>query len=430
MRKHLSALPSLPFRKARCFVLLFVFLLSLSRVLLAAEAIVPGKNASRNTLDSREKWPDLWRQLAKELAATREITDATKPELPNSLKNLIASSQPRAGDILLALIDEPANPFHRRATNAFVQSWDTMAPQQIETYFQSAFRFCTSMRPSYPQGAENSIELDYSTIYGWGGWPNSSETKFGEDDKDFKTTMSRSLDGQPEVELISYWGGRATMGWLPTGKLGVGVHFLTLKLSYEYLFHGQRYHSQVLASLFFEIVAASTDVLRAPPDNLLDSLILSRLKFGETEQTLESPWRRDFIAANTNSQAWEPTSEVEGNGMRHAFHFPAWQLNRPLPVDLCFDVTMKVAGTRESYDAGQILVLRGETSATSFTLSDTFQLLQSRRPLRVGKPLFLRVYFVLRPSLKVALSNRKVTQYYPKVITTGKMRLKITRLTP
>ena len=384
----------------------------------------PLSAASPQKMDSRQKWPALWSEMFAQISAMPAATDVTSPDLPPRLKSLIESSQPQSGDILLEISREPQNPLYRKAIKAFVRSWNTMTPAQIEAYFQSTLGFTASTRESYPQDAEAGIRLEYDIAPGqssWNSWP-LEETGFKSED--FKTWTTISLDGQPRDKPFSYYGPGATVGWIMTQKLGVGTHTISMTLRYEYLLRGEKHSGQVASPLFsFEIVPPEENDLAVPSSRELDALVVSDLQFAETEAVFDAPWRRRFLAENTNSEAWSDNKTYSDNSGTFGFHLPSFNLAKPLPVDLCFEVTMKVEGRRESYPAGQLLILRGDTSCTHFDLrQESFFLLN-----RKGRSGLVPVRFVLQPSRSIALTNPKVTGYYPRVITTGVMRLKLSR---
>jgi hypothetical protein len=364
------------------------------------------------------------------LSGMPEIKNGTKPDLPPRLQSLIASSQPQAGDVLLDVIAEPANPSHRSATNAFVRSWNAMTPAQIRTYFQRALVFTAENRPAYPQKQEVMIGLDYSIRYGHGGWPDLKETGFK--DEDFRTRTLRWLDGRALGEL-TYKGKAAWAGWISTDKLARGTHTVKVALEYDYSLRGENFSDRIEAEPFsFEITPANTpNHLIAPASPELDKLVLANLQFAETDDYFEaSTWRRNFLKNNTNSQAWGANSTYYAHGAVHDFHAPSWRLLKPLPVDLCFEVTMKVHGTGETYQAGWIQVLKGETSGTHFTLRNEDDFIRKRIKLKTKTAQLVPVQYILRPSRARALMDPRVTQYYPRVITTKVLRFKMTRNSP
>ncbi len=424
MKKYQSVFRLLGLAASIAFVVSFA---KGTRLLAAPSFSSAVKAAPQPKTDSRRLWPALWNEMSAQLSTMPEVTNDTRPALPPRLKSLIESSQPQAGDILLAILAEPENPLYRKATNAFVRSWNTMTAEQIEAYFQNALVFKASPRPTYPQGVEAEIRLEYqmargpSGSVGWNAWPLEDEMGFKSED--FKTWTTIFLDGQQRGDPFYFYGPGATVGWISTQKLDVGTHSISMTLRYEYSLHGEKRSGQVSSSDFaFEIVPSVTNELAVVPSPQLDALVLSNLRFAETEEFFDSPWRRRMLTENTDSDAWDPTETYSEGGAEYRLHLPAWRLIKPLPVDLCFEVTMQVEGRRDSYHAGQLVVLRGETFGTYFTLREESRFIATSQKNRWT---LVPVRFVLKPSRTVALTDPGVTGYYSHTLTTGVMRLKI-----
>jgi hypothetical protein len=118
---------------------------------------------------------------------------------------------------------------------------------------------------------------------------------------------------------------------------------------------------------------------------------------------------------------WEPQiTWRSGDGNSGSLHLPLWELKEELPVDLCFDVELRMEETGEVFEANPLVVIKGtKTSGYFFP--------ESSRDFGGGKTGLIPVRIVLKPSRATALTDIRVTQYYQGTITSEPLRAKVMR---
>ncbi len=351
------------------------------------------------------------------LSEMPEILHESKPPVPPELAQIVRLGQPRTGDFLLSLIADPADPLHRRATNTFVLTWDTMSARQIDTYVQRVIRPRANGRPKYPQGVDALLEMVYTGPYGWGSWPTEPLVRF-------PTRTTHYLDGEPYGKPFAYEGPGATTGWVRTKDLAPGRHEVRMAVEYEFGHRGATHRCSLGSKPFaFEVVAADTpDELIAPRDRDLDEAVRAAFGTAETEEAF-APKPRIELRLRFDEppppDPWVPqVTWRTAAGESGSLHVPVWRVTKPLPVDLCFEVTIRDVEGGKTYPADSLVVRRGTTSQGFFVPRDVSAFAR-------GKSGFVPVRVVLRPSRGLALTVPEVTRYYANEIVSDVMRMKV-----
>jgi hypothetical protein len=344
--------------------------------------------------------------------------------LPPDVANNITANQPQAGDFLLSVIGDPKHRLHRAAVNAFVQSWETMTGDQIRTYLLRSLILSPYMaRPAYPRGIDGGFAMGLTVRYDYGGRP--------EQNKQVKitTVTEHFVDGKPYGKPSRYGPPGGVTGHIKAGEMSVGRHTAAMATRFELIHRGQTVTGSVRSEDFpFEVLPADTpDDLIAPKDAEMEKLVRSALRIAETEESFETQEARNqrmFRGAWPQQETdwWRPQSMwQEANGL-NSLYVPVWRLEKPLPVDLCFSVTVRIEATGEEYEAYPLVVLKGTTTQG---LSGGYFMLRGGQDITKGRTGFIPVRLILRPSRSSALYSLKVTRYYPGEIVTEPLRLKI-----
>ena len=332
--------------------------------------------------------------IRRRLAALPEIDDS-RPPLPEDLKHLISFYQPRSGDYLLSIIGNTEDELNRRATNAFLHTWESMTTSQIQSYLQLAMTPNAKLRNRYPQGVDAWIAMGYHIRYGWGGWPPDQGFEM-------QTVTSHFLDGKPYGKPFAYSGPLACTGWLRTKDRALGKHSFHLVTEYKFVRNDRTYTGRARSQTYeFEMVSADTpNDLVAPSDPKIDQLVRKAFQFSETREEV----REGAIRIRTGDFSPE---------------YPCWKLTRDLPVDLCFEVEFHVQQTGKVFEGNPLVVLKGNKGEGYF---------RPRRRLvsefANGQEGFIPIKLVLKPSRAMALTDPRVTQYYPGTITSEVLRAK------
>ncbi|MDQ3813179.1 MAG: hypothetical protein M3347_04410 [Armatimonadota bacterium] len=357
----------------------------------------------------------LHRKIRALLASMADTQGDTKVSLPVSLTEIIVINQPVSGNFLLSLIAHPQDKLHRRAVNAFVQSWDTMNVQQVDTYFQRAIELEVNHRERYPQRSGAAIEMGYAVAYGWGGWPAQSQLEL-------KTLTHHFVDDKPYAHATSYKGPMATTGWIHINDLSRGKHTAHLLLEYEFTHQGVRYQGRLKSKKFgFYVVDARTpDDLMAPPSRELEATARAAFHVAETWGGLESQLPSGVsFGSSFGLRSWEPQmSGRAASGEVYELHVPFWGVAPELPVDLFFDVEIHDLSTGKVFEGDPVEVRRGEKRVGYFAPD-------SRGDFAVGRSGFVPVKIVLKPSRARALSRTWTTRYYPGILIFEGLRAKV-----
>lgn len=343
------------------------------------------------------------------LAALPDVPPGSRPPIPDTLRQLILTYQPKSGDLLLSIIADVNEKLNRRAANVLVHTWNSMTPAQFERYFQHTMEPRAKPRKQYPQGVDALIEMGY----GWGGWPH---------DKSFElqTVTNHFLDGKPYGKPFAYQGPGACTGWVRTKDLTVGKHTLRLATEYKYVRENKTYSGRAESKPYeFEMVSADTpDDLVAPHDPKIDQLVRNSLQFSETRPLPRHVIERGF-PLDPRRDPWEPQiTWRSGTGESGSLHMPLWKLTRQLPVDLCFAVEIHIEQTGEVYEGYPLVVLAGREARGYFSPRESVS------GFAKGQDGLIPLKIVLKPSRATALTNTKVTQYYPGTITSKVLRAK------
>jgi hypothetical protein len=349
------------------------------------------------------------------LSALPEIDDS-RPPLPEDLKHLILLYQPRSGDFLLSIIGNADDKLNRRATNAFLHTWESMTPVQIQSYLQLAMTPYAKLRQQYPQSVDAMIEMGYHVRYGWGGWP--PDTQF-----EMKTVTTHVLDGKAYGKPFSYQGPLAGTGWLRTKDQALGKHSFHLVTEYQFVRDKRTYTGRAESQTYdFEMVAADTpNDLVAPDDPATDQLVREALQFSEIRlEVRNGPIQVNAVGdVPPERDPWEPQiTWKSGDGRCGSLHMPLWKLTRELPVDLCFEVEFHIEGTGDVFAGDPLVVFKGKRVDGYFSprgLPSEFA---------KGKEGLIPLRIVLRPSRALALTYTDVTQYYSGTITSPVLRAK------
>src|SRR5262245_54632423 len=329
------------------------------------------------------------------------------PETPDPLPGIVAfvaGHQPKSGDFLLKIIAEPNHQLHRPATQLFCESWVSASPQQLRTYLETTFGLQAVHRPRYPPGLDDHIGPRFWHQYGSVGWPK---------DLHGQITITHKLDGKLHGKplVFTYPGGGAATGSLNAGKLEQGNHSVGCKVECVFTHQGREHRCKTRSEevAFAVGPAVLANELVAPTDVALAKQVRAALRMLD----YEGQDGRDKVA-----RPWHPqTTWLEPQGSR-GLHAPVWLVKEPLPVDLCFDVTMRDLHTGQSYPAESLVLHKGKLGRGDFTLRDP-------RAFCADRDGFIQVQIELRPSPTQALSDPMVTKYFPWPITSPTLRAKI-----
>jgi RNA polymerase sigma factor (sigma-70 family) len=350
--------------------------------------------------------------ILKYLASQSPVYEDKSPEVPESIKGIVAKYQPASGNLLLGLVTKTRHRLHWPATNLFVQTWDGQTPAQLDAYMHSQLRLQPAFRPCYPAQVNAGIALGFHFSYGHGGRPRGLT---------WQTRTVHYLDGQQygKPYMWTYPSG-ATTGWIWTGPLAEGKHHFHYVLEYTLTHRGQQHQGKVRSQDYtFEVLPAGTpDDLIAPKDAATDALVRQALEIMECEKQPEpGPLSGGF---QPSVDAWAPQITWKTPaGKSMGLHVPVWRVNAALPVDLCFEVTFEDLGTGQTYKGDLLVLLKGKTCHLGYlTLRDVHAFSKDRTG-------FVNVRVRLTPSRALALSVPEITHYYPGSHSQV-LRLKIT----
>ncbi|HYT92401.1 MAG TPA: RNA polymerase sigma factor [Gemmataceae bacterium] len=349
-------------------------------------------------------------EILRFLERQSPVYEDKRIDVPENIKAVVAGHQPAAGDLLLTIIGNDRDKLHWPAVNLFAQTWNSHSAAQVETYLQKQFRFQVPHRPRYPAGVDAGIGLGYYLHYDAGSWPRGLT---------WQTRTAHYLDGQPygKPYLRSGSDPGVTTGWIWTGKLAEGKHVFGMVVAYEFTHRGKKHQGTVRApERMFEVTPANTsNELIAPADAETDKRVRQQLQILEHEPVPEISFRGEM----PKSDPWQPQitwKTADGKGM--GLSVPVWQVNEPLPVDLCFEVVFEDLSTGKRFQADPLILLKDKTRHRGYlTLRDVHGFASKRSG-------FVNVRVHLLPSRALALTEPAVTRYYPGTITVER-RLKI-----
>jgi hypothetical protein len=354
-------------------------------------------------------------ELRDALAALPPLPAEERAELPEGLKRLIQSAQPQSGDFLVSLAGAPRHPLHRQAVNAVVQTWDAMSPAQIETYLKHSLVPMVWHRQRYPCGVEAMVGLGYQLRHGWASRPPADRVQLST-----STTHFRDGKRYGEPYRYPYPSSGCTTGWMRTQDLAVGRHTAALEVAFELEHRGKKVTGSVRsAEVPFEVIADRRDDLIAPKDPKVARLVRESLAIGETEER-KSEKMLIRVGGFREPDPWRPQiTWTDPGGKPNGLHVPIWRVEQPLPVDLCFAVTIRVEGTREEYAGDPLIVYKGTTRPLGYFSPRDVQ------KLAHGRSGFVPVRLVLKPSRMHALSDPKIGAYFGEEIVSDVFRLKV-----
>ncbi len=348
------------------------------------------------------------------LAKTPTTQHDMRPPIFARLNQLIESHQPKSGDFLLSIIANPEDEIHRAATDAFVEKWDTMTAEQIDTFFQRSLVPEVIGRRSYPQGFSAGVQMMYIVRYGWCGAPSDGNLYF-------KTRTTHFLDGAQYGKPYAYQGPSACTGWVDAKSLKLGPHTVEMTLEYEFSHRGAIQKGEIRSKPYvFNVVDKDApDDLAAHPSRRVRKAVRAALEVAETEDAFQPRAQLEFLGNGDRPDPWQPQVKWNaGGGHAGDMHLPVWRVSRELPVDLCFEVEIRDVKTGEVFPAFSLIVPKGKTASGFFCPREPQKLAQGRSGL-------VPVEIALRPSRGMALSCIEITNYYPHTITTGVLNVKV-----
>lgn len=347
------------------------------------------------------------------LSALPEIDGESPEDIPAELRDYLVAGQPQAGSELLSIIRKPDNPLHRRATNALLQIWQSLSPEQIETYFRLSMTAYVSARPTYPQGLAAYVGAGYRIRYGWGGWPRVEGIKM-------LTSSQKYLDGQAYGDAFRYNGHQASAGGLKIDKLLPGKHTAQIITAYTISHRDNTYTGKVASDVVsFQIVGTKhARNLAAPDDPSLTASVHGAFRISE----VRDPNDRDSVLGGFSGYLWKPQNSAyrRGDPDEFAVHMPIYSLTKALPVDLCFDVDVIVGQTGQVYKGEPFVIekgRKGELGYFGLDSTDMFDFVQTHQG-------FVPVRIRLTPSRTRAFSDRRVKKYFPGTLTSQPLRVK------
>jgi hypothetical protein len=337
-----------------------------------------------------------------------------RTELTPELKGVIAASSPKSGDLLLTYIQNPGHRLHRQAINALVQSWDHLTSKQIDAYLRHALVLESRARPQFPQKVPAVVGMTYYCRYGWGGWPP---------DKSFHLTTSTThyLDGKLYGAPFDYQGPIAATGWISTKDLSTGSHSYHFTLDYEFTHQGTTTRGQLRSRDYsLEMLPATApDTLMAQPDPDLDKLVRKHLRFIDRDPSAEEL----FLGQDHVVDQWEPQVTWKDGDKQFAMRVPTWKVDRPLPVDLCFETEILDVKTGKTYQAATLIHKKDKIDYGYLSPTPPWVFAK-------GRTGFVEVEVRLTPSRALALGDPAITRYYPGSIVSGRLRVKIVHVNP
>lgn len=329
------------------------------------------------------------------------------------------------GDVLLALCESNDEFIAKRASTILVRFFDDLTDAQAERYFNAGFVHFAEKRDRYPLGIDVAIGLGFRLQFGHEGLPKDRKYKF-------KTTTRHFLDDKEFGEPYRYESHGAASGYVKLKEQPLGRHRIRMTTVWEFK-RGERTlkGSFETTDLDFEITAADTpDNLVAEPDPELTKTVQEAVQFRESDSSFQ---RRSQFRPRSMERDWRPTTYTlgkDGTGPVYTLHTPAWRMNRLLPVDLAYQMNMKVEGTGIEIPCYDAIVLAGERTYTRHvhTAGPLDELVQ-RLLKHADKNGFVKVRIALTPSRKTALENPKIKKYFPETITSEVLRIRVSTST-
>jgi hypothetical protein len=349
------------------------------------------------------------------LALVDEGKDPAPVPISDELRGMIVEHQPRSGDVLLEFLADPKHKLHRKAVGTFMAIWDVATPDQIDAYIQKTVTLKTTHRAKFPARVGAMISFEAQPLNGWTGWPVQASKTFT-----FNTRTTRYLDGKEYDNPYEYRHPFATVGWYRVGELAEGKHTIHAVMEYEFTQNGQKRKGQIRSKdSTFEVVAADTpDDLVAPKSDTQAAKVKAALAIREHVFDRKMPRFGGQVVLNEDPV--EPPPQVSWNipGGRAGLVCLMWELNEPLDVDLCFDVTLKDNKAGTVYPADPIVVRRGERYGGYIYPREPQRFAKERDGLR-------GVTVDLKPSRGLALTDPRISKYFPDPITKGELLMRV-----
>lgn len=388
------------------------------------EGIVPeldrlAKGADAETVDRIVKlrynlvgYKDDIRRL---LALVDEGKDRAPVPISNELRGLIVEHQPGSGNVLLEYLADPKHKLHRKAVGTFMAIWDVATPDQVDAYMQKTVTLKTTHRAKFPAKVGAMISFEAQPLDGWTGWPVQPPKGFT-----FNTRTTRYLDGRPYDKPFEYRYPFATVGWYRVGELAEGKHTIHAVMEYEFTQNGQKRNGEIRSKdSTFEVVSANT------PDDLIVTMSEARaaqvkaaLVIRETVFNRAEPRFGQRIVLDEDTAGAPPQVSWDVPGGRAGLVCLMWELKEPLDVDLCFDVTLKDNKTETVYPADPIVVRRGDRHGGYIYPREPQRFAKERDGLR-------GVTVHLKPSRGLALTDPRISKYFPDPIVRGELLMKV-----
>lgn len=332
-------------------------------------------------------------------------------DLTPELAGVIAAYRPRSGDWLLKVIGDPASPWRRRAVHALVHSFPHLTAPQVDAFVRHALVLESRARHQFPRNVPAMIGMGYYCRYDWNGWPRQK-------DFELKTKTTHYLDNQPYGAPFEYRGPHATTGWIHTHDLSEGKHSYYFIVEYAFTHQGTRVQGQLRSADYsFETLPASApDDLIASANSIVAQQVRNTLRFLDRDPTRDEL----FLGQDHMVDPWTPQVSWKEKGTKTAVRVPTWKVDQPLPVDLCFESEVLDLQSGITYPAEPVILKQGKSAYGYLCPRD----IQTFARNRSG---FIDVQVRLTPSRAQALTDPAVTSYFPGTITSGTLRMKITR---
>lgn len=342
--------------------------------------------------------------------------DSDRSALPPALGQLIGSHQPRSGNFLLSLSEQPGDRLADRAGRAFVQTSDTASAAQVERFLRQCFLVgAAAHRPAFPAGVGAVIPTFASVV-----WDGDTRCPAGGIPTAVRTQATRYLDGRPHGDPLRHEAAFTSLAYYRAGDLSQGKHAIHAVLEYEFTHRGEKRRGEVRSpTTHFEVLPADTpDDLAAPKSESLAAKVRAALVVRDFPRLVAEAVDGFPPVAETDGD-WSATILWDtGLGHQAAVSCPAWALADALDVDLCFDAELHDVKSGKAYPCQPVCVRRGETRRGRIVPDDP-------KGLVGGRDGVITVKVVLKPSRALALSDPKVTRYFAEPITTGELRMKV-----
>jgi hypothetical protein len=393
------------------------------------EAIAPeldrlGKGVDAETADRIAKvrynlvgYKEDIRRCILDIKRKRGLFDPIPGELnlPSDLRYLIADHQPGAGDLLLAMAADEKGQFWYETRHLFVQAWDVMTADQLDRHIRQTVRLGTTHRPKFPAKVPAMISFEAGLRDAGTDWPHPVPKAFT-----FRARTTRYLDGKPYDKPYERNDPVATVGWYRVGELAEGKHTIHAVMEYEFTQNGQKRKGEVRSKdSTFEVVSADTpDDLLAPKSDARAAQVRAALSIREPVSERPAPQFGGRVVLNDEPVDPPPQVSWDIPGGRAGLVCLTWELKEPLDVDLCFDVTLKDNKTGTVYPADPIVVVRGARGRGYIYPRNPQRFARERDGLR-------GVTVDLKPSRGLALTDPRISRYFPETITRGELLMKV-----